>query len=514
MLTKKESAVLVGISLITFIIFLDVTIVSTALPAIQHEFVASLGKLQWILNALFLTLSALMATTGRIGDLIGRRKVLYIGALMFLIASIGAGFSPTIEWLIFFRFLQGIAGACIPVAAALLANHFSANRQPHILGLFATINGIGLALGPLIGGVLVGTLGWRWIFFVNIPIVLISLALCAYSVKEQKTGNSDDKIHIPAALSMIIGISAFIVALSEGPNWGWNNQWTVLLFALSIIALFTFYQMNSRTPHPIIDFKVFQNRYVITSALCCFGIGGIISVLLFLNPIYLQSMRGESAEYSGILLLAISGTFMVVSLFAGKFVRHFGVKAGLYTMLLLCIITCALHQQFALNSPLWLIILAFISFGIPWSLGNVAPTLAAVSSVDNKHSAVTLGSIWTIWNLGSCIALALSGFLLSLRGEAVLSQTLQEKNISISTKQLDLVSHLISDPENAKHLLSQFSGQTEQTVAPILKNAFMHGFDLTLQFLTLFSIILFIVIYLILRKTRDIQMTEEKSTEY
>lgn len=129
MLTKKEASTLVGISLITFIEFLDVTIVSTALPAIQNEFVANLSELQWILNALFLTLSALMATAGRIGDLLGRRRVLYIGASIFLIASIGAGFSTSIGWLIFFRFMQGVAAAIIPVAAALLANHFPAHRR-------------------------------------------------------------------------------------------------------------------------------------------------------------------------------------------------------------------------------------------------------------------------------------------------------------------------------------------------------------------------------------------------
>jgi EmrB/QacA subfamily drug resistance transporter len=514
MLTKKEASTLVGISLITFIEFLDVTIVSTALPAIQHEFVANLSELQWILNSLFLTLSALMATTGRIGDLLGRRRVLYIGAFIFLIASIGAAFSPTIGWLIFFRFLQGVAAAIIPVAAALLANHFPVNRQAHILALFVTINGIGLALGPLIGGVLVQTLGWRWIFLINIPIILISLALCAYSVQEQKTNDPDEKIDVPAALAMVIGISAFMVALTEGPNWGWDNKWIVLLFALAIITLSIFYQINRKSIHPVIDFELFRNRYVISAGICCFTIGGIISVLLFLNPIYLQSMRGQSAEYSGVVLLAISGTFMVVSLFSGKIVHQFGVKASIYTMLLLCVATSLLHMQFSLSTPLWFIILAFIMFGIPWSLGNVAPTLAAVSSVDNKHAAVTLGSIWTLWNLGSCITLAISGSLLRHGGESVLAKDLPAQNIFITDSQLKAVGHLISDPEHANQLLSGFTGHAKETIAPILKDAFMHGFDITLNFLVIFCIALGSAVYLILRNAKDVQITEERSVEY
>lgn len=382
------------------------------------------------------------------------------------------------------------------------------------MALFVAINGIGLAIGPLLGGVLVQTVGWRWIFLINIPIILIAFALCAYSVQEQKTNDPDEKIDIPAAFTMIAGISMFMVALTEGPNWGWDNHWTMLLFALAVISLAVFYHINRKALHPIIDFEIFQSRYVIAAGICCFTIGGIISVLLFLNPIYLQSMLGQSAEHSGVVLLAISGTFMVVSLFSGKLVHQFGVKASIYTMLLLCIATSWLHMQFSLSAPLWLILLAFVTFGIPWSLANVAPTLAAVSSVDSKHTAVTLGSIWTLWNLGSCISLAISGYLLRHGGKAVLTDDLAQHHIALTDIELRKVSHLISDPDHATRLLSEYTGLAQDTMASILKNAFMHGFDITLQFLVGLCITLAIAVYLILRNEKDVQIAEEKSVEY
>jgi MFS family permease len=305
-----------------------------------------------------------------------------------------------------------------------------------------------------------------------------------------------------------------MVALTEGPNWGWDHNWVMLLVALAVVSLTIFYRINRKSLHPVIDFELFRNRYVISAALGCFVIGGIISVLLFLNPIYLQSMRGQSAEYSGVVLLAISGSFIAVSPFLGKFVHQFGVKTGIYTMLLLCVVTSLLHLQFSLSTPLWLIILAFITFGIPWSLGNVAPTLATVSSVDSKHSAVALGGIWTAWNLGSCVTLAISGVLLRYGSETALTKGLLAQGIAITSTQLMSVTHLISDPEHAMQLLSRFSGHTTETVAPVLKRAFMHGFDVTLQFLVALCMVLALIIYLILRNAKDIQIAEDRSVEY
>ena len=322
MYNKQQCAVIVGISLMTLMVFLDATIVSAALPTMQHEFNASLALLKWVPNAMFLALSALMVTVGRMGDAWGRHRVLIAGIVLFLLASLGAGCARSLESLIFFRLLQGIAGSCIPVAAALLSDHFSSERQPRVLGLFSTINGCGLALGPLLGGFLVEHMGWCWIFLINLPIGILSLLLCLFAV-DKTVQPSGKKIRMPyaVALAMIVGISAWVVALAQGAQWGWLSFPILGLAVLAVFALGVFYLLNQRSATPLLDFSLFKDRYMLAAVLCCVCIGGMTGVLLFLDPFYLQSLRGESATYSGMVLLAMSGAFMVFAPFAGRFIN-------------------------------------------------------------------------------------------------------------------------------------------------------------------------------------------------
>src|SRR3989344_76600 len=170
---------LLGLCLLSFTAFLDFTIVNTALPFIQKDLNANVIQLQWITNIFAMILSATMIAAGRLADLLGRTKLFYIGIIIFGIAAFGAGNASNIEWLIFFRALQSLgASIAFTVSIALLPQAFPPDEQTRATGIYSAITGAGLALGPFIGGVLINLLSWRWVFWVNLPIIVIGFFLC------------------------------------------------------------------------------------------------------------------------------------------------------------------------------------------------------------------------------------------------------------------------------------------------------------------------------------------------
>ena len=176
---------LAGLSILSFTAFLDFTIVATALPFIQKDLHASVLNLQWVTNIFAMVLCMVMIVMGKLGDMLGRRKVFYFGFGLFAIAAIGAGISPNIEYLIFFRAIQGFSAAIIfTLGIALVPQEFPPEEHTKAIGVFGACNGIGLAIGPFIGGVLITYLNWRWVFFINLPIIIIGISLCAFSLKE------------------------------------------------------------------------------------------------------------------------------------------------------------------------------------------------------------------------------------------------------------------------------------------------------------------------------------------
>jgi MFS family permease len=187
--------VLIGVSIASFLGCIDFTIVNTALPAIQVDLHATVTQLQWVVNMFLLALCSFMVIMGRLADIYGRRRVLYLGALVFGLSSLAAGLANDIAWLIAFRFLQGISCAVLyTVTGAIVAEAFPEEQRGRAIGLLFGANGLGLAVGPVLGGVIVAAVGWRWIFLVNVPLILISLMICWVSVRESVNQEEGSKI--------------------------------------------------------------------------------------------------------------------------------------------------------------------------------------------------------------------------------------------------------------------------------------------------------------------------------
>ncbi|HJO92254.1 MAG TPA: MFS transporter [Victivallales bacterium] len=251
MVKLKKTCLLFGISLLTFTGYLDATIVSTALPSIQSSLNMSMTQLQWILNAFLLGIAASMASMGRVGDIYGRRKVFYIAVAIFALASIGAGLSTSPIFLIFCRGIQGITtGAVIPIGIALIQTSHKPEDVAKAMGIFSSITGAGLAIGPVAGGALVYAFGWRGVFFINVPFVLAGFLLCLFSVEESRS-STEISLDYLGVLFLTITIVGVVFGVVEAANYGWNSLNVIISFIVSVISLIGLVLVEHKVKHPI-----------------------------------------------------------------------------------------------------------------------------------------------------------------------------------------------------------------------------------------------------------------------
>ena len=218
----KRWLALIGISILCFVVFVDFTIVNTILPGIQRELHATVDELQWVMNAFFLMMTVFMVTMGRLGDIYGRRLILYAGVIAFGLASLLAGTVDSPQFLIACRFVQGIAGAMmITCAVGLVNHHFPEAEQGKALAVFMSITGFGLGVGPVLGGLLLSVLSWRWAFYVNVPVVVIGFLIAWRSVRETPR-QEDEKVDWLGLAFLTPGMGALVTTIMKGNNWGWD----------------------------------------------------------------------------------------------------------------------------------------------------------------------------------------------------------------------------------------------------------------------------------------------------
>ena len=286
------------------LVSMDVTIVNVALPSIQHDLHASLSGLQWILDAYTLVVASLLMLSGSVADRLGRRRVFQIGLALFTAGSVLCSLAPSINGLIAFRAMQGLGASMLnPVALSIIANSFKEPRaRAHAIGIWGAVAGISFALGPMIGGALTEAVGWRSIFWINLPIGLQAIVLSALYVPESKAVRA--RAFDPLGQLLVFLVLASITsAVIEGPHVGWKSPMILSLFAGSGLLLATFLVYEPRIKEPLLDLRFFRSvpfSSATVIALCSFA---SFAGFLFLNALYLQQVRGLSAFHTGLCTL-------------------------------------------------------------------------------------------------------------------------------------------------------------------------------------------------------------------
>jgi len=398
-----------GISFLSFACYLDFTVVNVALPTIQHELQANLVELQWIMNIYFLALCVLATIMGRLGDLYGRRFVFYVGAIVFGIASLVAGFSMNIQWLIFGRFLQGVGAAIVlPLGPSLLPESFPPHEHAKSIARLGSLGGIALALGPVVAGPIVTHWGWRWIFLINIPIIILGFLFCSKSIAESKIEHVTRDLDVAGSFLTAISVGGLVLGLLHGQSVGWINILTIFYFVVCLLGSIALFKIETKKENPLIDFNDFSNPLFYSGAFLCFITGVLSAVALFFDPLYLQNIRHQSPELSGIVLFAIPIAVFIFAFFVGWVVNTIGIIYSIIVGLILAMLSSFLQIFFTIDTPLWYVIFAFLILGSMWALGNTVPIIAAQTAVGPKRASVATGTVVTMFNIGGSIGLAIS----------------------------------------------------------------------------------------------------------
>jgi EmrB/QacA subfamily drug resistance transporter len=403
-------------SIALFMTTLDNLVVTTALPTMQRDLHASISGLEWTVNAYTLTFAVLLMLGAALGDRLGRRRVFLAGLGIFTAGSAMAAISPSIDWLIAARALQGVGGAVVtPLTLTILSDAVPAERRGLALGLWGGISGLGVAIGPLVGGAVVQGLSWQWIFWLNVPIGLAAIPLGAARLRES---------HGPAARLDVTGVG-LVTASALGLVWGLvranSNGWTspeiVASLVAGVVLLIAFVAWERRAAEPMLPMRYFKNRAFAAanaaSLLMFFGMFGSI----FLLTQYLQNVQGNSPLDAGLRMLPWTGMPMIVAPIAGALTDRIGARPLLVTGLALQ--ATALAWLAAITAP----DVAYIDLVPPFAIAGVgmalffAPVATVVlGSVSPSEAGKASGANNAIRELGGVFGVAVLASIFAHQG--------------------------------------------------------------------------------------------------
>ncbi len=500
-MTKKEQyLILIGLCVSSFLGCIDFTIVNTALPTIQMDLNASIAQMQWIINIFTIALASFMVVLGRVADLKGHRKILYIGLAIFGIASLGAGFSPEIYTLIFFRFLQGIGVAILYVVPIAIVNsQFPKDTRGKATGIIIAVNGFGLAIGPVIGGMILDFLSWRWMFFVNPPLIIISCLMLSLYLKESISKHPNQTLDIPGFLTLILAIPCVVLFILEGSSNGWFSISSIIFFCLAFILLIGFYLIEKRSKSPIIDFNLFINHTFISALISNFSLAFFYTLAFFLMPLYLHNILGQDSFHIGLLLLPASAMVVILSPLLGSITNKYGPKLLLTIGFTCFIISAYLQTLFSSETHLYYILIAFLFMGIGWACILNPSIIAGLSSLPEKHSAVGMGTIGTLHNFGATIGLTIGTVIFHYFSSNKLEALLTNANISIGP----WATTAISDPDEAVKILQENTSLSLEQTQNFFSEFFTHGYHAAFWLLLSISLLAMLIIIFGMNKKKS-----------
>src|SRR5947208_3460496 len=317
---------LTAVSVATFMLLLDITIVNIALPDIQRSLHSSFSDLQWVVDAYALTLAAVLLVSGSVADLVGRRRVFVIGLGVFSTASLLCGLAVSPLMLTSSRALQGIGGAMMfATSLALIANAFRGPERATAFGVIGAVIGAAVAVGPLLGGVLTDALGWEWIFFVNVPIGILAVAFTLRYVLESRDPTPAG-IDFPGAITFSGALALLVYALIRGNNDGWTSPLILSFLIGSGVALVAFVTIEARRRHPMLDLGLFRKFAFVGASTTAFFIAASMFAMFLYISLYLQNVLGYSPLKAGLLYLPVTLLSFVVAPLAGKLSARLAIR--------------------------------------------------------------------------------------------------------------------------------------------------------------------------------------------
>jgi EmrB/QacA subfamily drug resistance transporter len=393
-----------------FIVGLDNTIVNLALPSIRHELGASVSSLQWTIDAYTLVLASLLMLSGSTADRIGRRRTFQTGLALFSLGSLLCGIAPNVGLLVAFRALQAIGGSMLnPVALSIVTNIFTEPRErARAIGVWAGVVGLSMAVGPVLGGALVGWAGWRSIFWINVPVGVAAIVLTALFVPESRSPHPR-RLDPVGQLLVIVLLASLTYGIIEGQGAGWGSPEIVGCFALFAVALAILLPYERRRRDPLLELRFF--RSVPFSGATLTAVTGLaaLSGFLFLNSLYLQETRGFSALHAGLLTLPMAAVTAVCAPLSGRLVGSRGPRLPLLVAGAGIAVSGVVLSGITPTTPISVLLVGYVCFGVGFGMLNAPITNAAVSGMPREQAGLAAAVASTSRQVGISLGVAVIG---------------------------------------------------------------------------------------------------------
>lgn len=402
--------VLVAVGVGTFMSALDGSIVNALLPTMRAALGTTVAGIEWVISVYLLVVSGVLLGFGRLGDLRGHKDVYLVGFVGFVAASAACGLAPSVGWLVAFRAVQAIAAAMLFAnSPAILTLTFPPTERGRALGLQSTMTYLGLSAGPPLGGLLASALGWRAIFFVNVPVGALGLWLSWRTIPRDRPRGETPPFDLAGAALFFVGLLALLLALDQGHAWGWGSPLTLGLLLGSLAPLGAFVALERRRPHPMLDLSLFRSRAFTGSAFSAIASYVGEYAVLFLVPFYLVQGRGLGVERAGVLLTALPVLMMFASPVSGTLSDRMGSRG--FTTLGMVILTggLVLLSRSGDATSLWQVVVALAVCGL--GLGVfVAPNNSRMLGAAPPHRrGIASGVLAAARNVGMVLGVGLAG---------------------------------------------------------------------------------------------------------
>ncbi|MFO7172095.1 MAG: MFS transporter [Bacillota bacterium] len=408
---SRKWLVLAVVGVGTFMSALDGSIVNISIPQIQAEYGVTIGTVGWVSTAYLLTISGLLLTFGRLGDMVGYKPVYNLGYIVFGLASWLCGVAPSFPALVGARVLQGVGAAMLmAIGPALTTTSVSPQERGRALGMVAAATYLGLTVGPSLGGYITDLWGWHWVFWINVPVAALGAALAA-AVLPRGERRGGQRFDLVGAGLFALGLVSLLLALSRVEEAGWASPEQVGLFALAAGALVAFVWQEARAPQPVVPLGIFRNRLFASSFTAAYLQYVVNFMLVFLLPFYLLRFRGFAPRMAGLILTAQPLTMALTSPLAGALADRLGTRGLSVAGMLVMAAGIGLMGWIPESAPLGRIVAPLVLVGLGAGLFTTPNNSAIMGSVPRDRQGIAAGLLATARNVGMVTGVALAGAL-------------------------------------------------------------------------------------------------------